>query len=58
MYNDLREQIYTKAREQSETFDNLLDDQKMCFVMSNDYCVKVTAKTCLEIVKRRRNLLL
>ena len=36
MYNDLRDQIYTKAREQSENFDNLSDDQKMCFAMSND----------------------
>ena len=57
MYNDLRDQIYTKAREHSENFDNLPDEQKMCFIMSNDYCVKVTAKTCWEILKRRRNLL-
>ena len=57
MYNDLRDQIYTKAREHSENFDNFPDEQKMCFIKINDYCVKVTAKTCWEILKRMRNLL-
>ena len=32
IYNDLRNQIYTKAREQSENFDNLPDEQKMYFL--------------------------
>ena len=49
--------MYTKAREHSENFDSLSDTLKMCFILSSDLCVKVTAKTCWEILKRRRNLL-
>lgn len=57
VYNDFRDHMYTKAREHSENFDSFSDTMKMCFILSSDLCVKVTAKTCWEILKRGRNLL-
>ena len=57
IYNDLRGQMYTKAREHSENFDSLSNTLKMCFILSRDLCVNVTAKTCWEILKLRHNLL-
>ena len=48
---DLRDEMYTKAREYSEQFKNYLDTEKMCFILSNDCCMKVAAKTCSEILK-------
>lgn len=57
IYNDLRDQLYKRAREHSQNFDSFSNIQKMCFILSSDQCVRVTAKTCWEILKRRRNLL-
>lgn len=56
LYQDLREELFIKAISIEQSFDGLTDVQKMCFIMSNKEIVKYTAKTCNDILTRRRSL--
>ena len=57
MYTDFRDELYTKARERSQEFNSFSCIENMCFVLSDGSLAKFTAKTCFDILKRRRNLL-
>ena len=57
LYDDLRHVLYQKAADSSGTFIHLSDNEKMCFVLSNREISKTSAKTCYEILNRRRTLL-
>ena len=43
-----------KSRNINSAFDGLNDDEKMCFLLSNDDIVQYTAKACYEILKLRQ----
>ena len=57
LYDDLRQVLYQKATAFSNTFILLSENEKMYFILLSSAIAKVSAKTCHEILNRRRNLL-
>ena len=55
LYQDLRDELYNKASSIKQSFTDLTDTDKMCFILSSSQIVKYTAKTCYNILVRRRN---
>ena len=55
LYQDLRDELYNKATSIIQSFTDLTDTDKMCFILSSSQIVKYTAKTCYNILVRRRN---
>lgn len=57
LYQDLRDTLYIKASDIQESFNTFSNIDKLCFIMSNKDMVKISAKTCNDILSRRRNLI-
>ncbi len=55
MYTDLRATMFSEALTHEPMFSNWNDVDKFCYIFSAPEMVKVTAKTCCEILNRRRN---
>ena len=54
IYEGIRSDLYVKSRNINSEFSGLNDDEKMCFLLSNDDIVQYTAKACYEILKLRQ----
>ena len=55
LYHDLRDELYNKATSIIQSFTDLTDTDKVCFILSSNQIVKYTAKTCYNILVRRRS---
>ena len=53
-YVDLRTELYESIND--ILFQTLNDEQKMCYMLSNSECVYNVARTCYEILERRKFL--
>ena len=56
-YNSLRTELYAKACNVNVGFNNLCDQDKLIFVLSNDDMLQISAKTCYLILNTRNDLL-
>jgi len=56
-YNSLRTELYVKACNVNVGFNNLCDQDKLIFVLSNDDMLQISAKTCYLILNTRNHLL-
>ena len=54
LYVDLRTELYESIND--ILFQTLNDEQKMCYMLSNSECVYNVARTCYEILERRKFL--
>ena len=54
IYEPIRSDLYAKALSVNNSFMDLSDAEKMCFLLSNDAVVQYTAKACSEILKHRQ----
>ncbi len=52
-YDSLREDLYMSASNMNSDFNDLEDVDKMCFLLSSKDMVKMTAKTCCDILALR-----
>ncbi len=57
MYDDFRTELYSKAINIVPDFLNLSDNEKFIILFSNCDIMKECAKTCCNILKRRRAFL-
>ena len=57
VYNDLRQVLFTESLKIDEHFNSFTDCQKMVFLFSNQDIIRLCAKTCNFILKRRREVL-
>lgn len=55
LYQSLRNDIVNKAIEIDASFNNLCDQDRLNFVLSNEHMIKVSSKTCFLILKARNN---
>ena len=56
-YNDIRNDIFTKASEVDTLFNSKNDTDKFVFIFSNELLIRTIAKSCHIILNRRRGLL-
>ena len=54
LYQDLREELFSKAVELNDNFNDLSDTDKMKTILSNLNIVKLTARSLFCILERRR----
>ncbi len=57
LYNTLRAELFAEANLICNEFDNLSDNDKIVFILSNPCIAKFSAKTCSLILNRRREVL-
>ena len=57
LYDDLRRELLMRARNLVNSFDSLHVIDKLIVILDNNILSKITAKTCSEILKRRRDCL-
>ena len=57
LYEDIREKLFTKIFEINPDFPEYSDDNKFCYILSNDEIVKYSAKACHDILVTRQNTL-
>ena len=56
-FDDLRTPLFSAAENVLVDFNNLTDLDKLVFILTNDNLVKISAKTCMFLLNRRRELL-
>lgn len=56
-YHCLRNELTERACELNSNINNLCDEDKLIFVLSNENMIKISAKTCFMILKSRSNIL-
>ena len=56
-YNDIRNDIFTKASEVDTLFNSKNDTDKFVFIYSNERLIRTIAKSCHLILDGRRGLL-
>ena len=56
-YDDCRSSLLNACNDMSIIRDNMLPHEKLCLLLSHPYCVKMCAKTCYEILQKRRCLI-
>ena len=62
LYLDIRENFYQMINVLCDTdddvnFSDMNEEQKMCFILGNPICCKYSARTCFEILERRKVLM-
>ena len=57
LYDDFRNHLYYVAETFNDNFNTLDDNQKLVFLFSDVNMIRVCAKTCHLILKRRRNFI-
>ena len=57
LYEDLREFVYNEAFSINSSFYSLSDEGKLKFLFTSNYLIKTVAKTCKDILDRRRRFL-
>ena len=57
MYSDLRFMLFEKAESCSNNFANLCDNDKMSFLLSDQNMIRISAKTCFNILNRRSSFI-
>ncbi|MEW8544936.1 MAG: reverse transcriptase family protein, partial [Candidatus Thiodiazotropha sp.] len=57
LYQDLRDNLYERASDVQENFSTFSNLEKLSFIMSSNDLVKISAKTCNDILIRRRNFI-
>ena len=55
LYDDIRNTFYQSIND-FQTFSTLSDDDKLCFMLGNPDNVKPVARTCYEMLDRRKVL--
>ena len=58
LYDDLRDEMLEHAASIEPSFPTFSDLEKFVFLMSNDNLVKYTAKTCRQILNRRKDFIM
>ena len=53
LYEDLRQSLYEKAVEVDGTFIGISKEEKLVFLFSNPFMIRMCAKTCFNIIQRR-----
>ena len=53
MYEDLRHSLYEKAVEVDGNFTGLAKEEKLVFLFSNPFMIRMCAKTCFNTIQRR-----
>ena len=56
LYQDLREDLFTRVSEVNTNFNQMSDVQKMSFLLGDEGIVKIVAKTLYHILTRRKLL--
>ena len=56
-YSDIRSELFNYACDMNSVFNDLDDEQKLSFILSNCDICRISAKTCYEILQQRRILL-
>lgn len=56
-YQNIRDYLVRKAVELDVSFDSKNNENKLCFVLSNENICKLSAQSCYDILKARTNLL-
>ena len=56
-YYDFRGNLFTVAKGYTVDFMSFNNEEKIMFLFSNENMIRICAKTCLQILKRRRNSL-
>ena len=57
LYEDLREIVYNEAFSINSSFYSLSEEGKITFMFTSNYMIKIVAKTCKDILDRRRSFL-
>jgi hypothetical protein len=57
LYEDIRYYLFKDAEYVDNDFIHMSDLEKLCMVLRHDQLVKVSAKTCCDILERRRRFL-
>ena len=56
-YDAFRENVFNVAKSYTVDFMSFNNEEKIMFLFSNENMIRICAKTCLQILKRRRNSL-
>ena len=56
LYNDLREILFSDASDVCSDFHNFSLEESFLFLFGNDNMIYKFAKTCYDILVRRRNV--
>ena len=59
LYQDIRQDFYHSLKEYGtdyNVFHTMNDNDKLCFMLSNSKCAKLVARTCFNILERRKVL--
>ena len=56
-YVDIRNILFEKASSLESNFRDFTDIEKLKFVFSNEKMIRLSAKTCFNILQKRNNLL-
>lgn len=54
LYQDIRDSLFVSLSSQIVNFNASTDKDKLCHILSGEYCLKECAKACHEILQRRR----
>jgi hypothetical protein len=57
LYDDFRENLFNVAKSYTVDFMSFNNEEKIMFLFSNENMIGICVKTCLQILKRRRNSL-
>lgn len=57
LYEDLRRDLYVKAQAVIPNFLASTSEEKLFILLQNENLIRLSAKTCCDILKRRRNIL-
>ena len=57
LYEDLQYEMFYEASQVNPQFDLLNDDEKIVYLFSSTNIIKIVAKTCKDILDRRRDFL-
>ena len=57
LYEDLQLEMYSQAFDINPGFYSLTDEEKIIFLFSSKDMIKTVAKTCKDILDRRRRFL-
>ena len=58
LYNDIRQELFSKVDMPSNSIDALSNHDKVCLLLSDSSILNYSAKVCHEILHERRNKLL
>ena len=57
LYNDIRQELFSKTEIPSDSFNTLSNNVKICHLLSDSSIIDCSAKACHEILNERRKRL-